>query len=97
MGLYLHPFQKFKSDYLKIFIQLTWKLFTERYPPEKFWTRKNLTLSNQVSVECRLQELNQGHRDFQSLALPTELKRRTELCITEYSGSVNTLGLKFFI
>ena len=26
--------------------------------------------------ECRLQELNQGHKDFQSFALPTELKRR---------------------
>ena len=26
---------------------------------------------------CRNSELNQGHRDFQSLALPTELLRHT--------------------
>ena len=28
---------------------------------------------------CRNSELNQGHRDFQSLALPTELLRHTLL------------------
>ncbi len=27
-------------------------------------------------LECLLAELNHGHRDFQSLALPTELRRR---------------------
>ncbi len=34
-------------------------------------------------VGCRLQESNQGHKDFQSFALPTELKRRTRECITQ--------------
>ena len=29
--------------------------------------------------KCRLQELNQGHKDFQSFALPTELKRHNVL------------------
>ena len=30
---------------------------------------------------CRLAESNCGHRDFQSLALPTELKRHTYFSI----------------
>ncbi len=40
--------------------------------------------SNELAfVKCRLQESNQGHKDFQSFALPTELKRRTRECITQ--------------
>ena len=32
---------------------------------------------------CRLQESNQGHKDFQSFALPTELKRHCIYCNRE--------------
>ena len=34
---------------------------------------------------CRNSELNQGHRDFQSLALPTELLRQTPYLIFIYA------------
>ena len=43
---------------------------------------------------CRLQESNQGHKDFQSFALPTELKRRARVCITQRERTVNRFSCK---
>ena len=36
------------------------------------------SLSRAFHLSCLLQESDQGHMDFQSIALPTELKRRAK-------------------
>ena len=44
---------------------------------------------------CRLSESNRGHKDFQSFALPTELKRRNDLVYTLYKWGLSTPPSKF--
>ena len=50
-------------------------------PKTQRWPRDQKRLYNEIAVKpcyfwCRDQESNQGHTDFQSVALPTELSRR---------------------
>jgi hypothetical protein len=46
---------------------------------------------------CRLPELNWGPNDFQSFALPTELKRRNDLLYTLFQLALSTVFVKLMV
>ncbi len=52
----------------------------KKLPPDQNTTKNQKRLYNEIAAKpfvswCRDQESNQGHTDFQSVALPTELSR----------------------
>ena len=70
----------------------------EEKSTSQVYTKKRLNRS-WVS-KCRLQESNQGHKDFQSFALPTEIKRRAfqqRLRLYPKSETKSTTLSTFFI
>jgi hypothetical protein len=80
MSLYYFP-SVFESI-LSLMVQKQEEAVLFRQPNLK---QKRVTLSYySFLVKWRLQESNQGHTDFQSVALPTELRRRPYLWVQRY-------------
>src|SRR5690554_5143409 len=63
------------------------------YPPQGEGARRTEKASIErfdTGLFCRLSELNRGHKDFQSFALPTELKRRNVHVYTLSTANMST-------